>query len=61
MEKLLLRPLEAAEIISVGKSTIYNLIATKTIKSVRIGRSVRIPVDDLKEWIREQSGKTEHN
>ncbi len=56
MDKLLLRPMEAAEIISVSRSRIYELVANKSIKSLRIGRSVRIHIDDLKAWIKEQTG-----
>ncbi len=61
MEKLLLRPTEAAELISVSRSRIYELLANKTIKSIRIGRSVRVPMDDLKAWIIEQAGDSDHS
>ncbi len=61
MEKLLLRPTEAAELISVSRSRIYELLANKTINSIRIGRSVRVPLDDLKAWVKEQTGDSEHS
>lgn len=54
MERLLIRPLEAAEIIGVGRTTIYEMLSTGVLPSVRIGRSLRIPVDKLREWAEQQ-------
>lgn len=51
MDKLLLRPMEAAELIGVGRSKIYELLANGTIPSVRIDKSVRVPAIALKEWV----------
>jgi excisionase family DNA binding protein len=61
-ERLLIRPADAFEIIGVSRSTGYALIAAKDIPSVKIGRSIRIPVDQLHTWIenkvREAIGQT---
>ena len=54
MEKLLLKPMEAAEILGIGRSRMYEMLAQGELPSIRIGRSVRIPVDALQLWIREQ-------
>jgi excisionase family DNA binding protein len=54
MEKLLLRPVEAAEAIGIGRSKVYELIARGDLPSVRIGASVRVPVDALRAWIARQ-------
>ena len=51
MNKLLLRPAEAAEAIGIGRSKVYDLIASGDLPSIRIGGSVRVPVDELKDWI----------
>jgi excisionase family DNA binding protein len=51
MDKLLLRPAEAAEAIGIGRSKIYELLARGELPSVRIGSSIRVPVDRLREWI----------
>jgi len=51
MEKLLLRPNEAAELLGVGRSTIYALLASGDVPSVRVGRSVRLPLEALKQWV----------
>src|SRR5438093_10413669 len=45
MDRLLLRPTEAADLIGVGRSKVYELIAKGDIPSLRIGSSVRVPVD----------------
>ncbi len=54
MEKLLLKPMEAAEMLGIGRSRTYEMLAQGELPSIRIGRSVRIPVDALQLWIREQ-------
>ena len=51
MDKLLLKPSEVSELTGVGKSKTYELIAAGVIPSVRIGRSVRVPADQLRRWI----------
>ncbi|MGH9011866.1 MAG: helix-turn-helix domain-containing protein [Acidimicrobiia bacterium] len=47
MEKLLFTPEEAAERLSVGRSTVYELISAGRLHSVRIGASRRIPAAAL--------------
>jgi excisionase family DNA binding protein len=44
MEKLLLSPAEAAEVLGVGRSRVYDLMRTRQLTSVRIGKSRRVPV-----------------
>ena len=41
MERLLLRPREAAALLGLGRSTVYELIASGAIPSLTIGRSRR--------------------
>jgi excisionase family DNA binding protein len=43
-QKLLVRPVEAATMLSVSRSSIYELIASGAVPSVRIGRMIRVPV-----------------
>ena len=45
MEKLLLRPVEAAEVIGIGRSKVYELLSSGELPSIRVGASVRVPVD----------------
>lgn len=54
MDKLLLRPVEAAEAIGISRTKIYELLARGDLPSVRIGASVRVPVDALRAWIARQ-------
>ncbi|WP_426506707.1 helix-turn-helix domain-containing protein [Dactylosporangium sp. McL0621] len=51
MEKLLLTATEAAEVLNVGKSTVYDLIRLQVLKSVKLGRSRRIPMDACRELV----------
>ena len=55
MERLLLRPTEAAEMTGLGRSKMYELIAKGVVPSVRIGKSVRVPVEALREWVKAQT------
>jgi len=50
--KLLLTVEEVAHLTSLGRSTVYNLLARGEIPSITIGRSRRIPVEGLRLWIR---------
>jgi excisionase family DNA binding protein len=54
MEKMLLKPTEAAEVIGLGRSKTYELISKGLIPSVRIGKSVRVPVAALRNWVEQQ-------
>lgn len=54
MEKLLLRPMECAELLGIGRSRTYDLLATGELKSIRLGRSIRVPVAALREWVENQ-------
>lgn len=55
MEKMLLRPVEVAELLGIGRSKTYELIGSGTIPSIRIGTSVRVPMESLKAWVALQS------
>jgi len=50
----LLRIAEAAELLSVGRSTVYQLVSANAVLVVRVGRLVRIPRDALLRWIEDQ-------
>lgn len=51
MEPLLLRPEEAARLLDLGRSTLYQLIGGGELPSVTIGRARRIPLAALRAWI----------
>lgn len=54
MEKLLLKPKEAAEAIGVGRTKLYQLVKANQIPSCRVGNSIRIPVAGLHALIEKQ-------
>ena len=54
MDRLLLRPAEAAEAIGVSRSRMYELLASGDVPSIRVGRTVRVPVAALQAWIAER-------
>jgi excisionase family DNA binding protein len=49
--KLLLTVPEAAESLGCGKSTLYGLLTAGKLRSVHVGRSRRIPLSALEEFI----------
>lgn len=51
VEKLLLSPEEAAEILGVTRSTIYDLMRMRILASIKIGRRRLVPVQACKEMV----------
>ena len=47
----LLTVARAAEILSIGESTVYQLIQTGELECVRMGRSIRLDPEDLLRFI----------
>jgi excisionase family DNA binding protein len=56
VERLALRPIETAEAMGLCRSQVYRMLQKGELPSIRIGRSVRVPVDRLKEWIERKAG-----
>jgi excisionase family DNA binding protein len=54
MEKLLLRASEVSEILGVGRSKAYQMMSSGLLPVVRIGKSVRVPVAQLRDWLANQ-------
>lgn len=55
MEQLLLKPMECAQALGLGRSKMYELLATGEIETIRLGpRSIRIPYRALSEWVESQ-------
>ncbi|HUR17499.1 MAG TPA: helix-turn-helix domain-containing protein [Acidimicrobiales bacterium] len=48
---LLLRPEEAAAVLGIGRSTLYELLAAGAVESVLIGKSRRVPVAALDDYV----------
>ena len=52
---LLVRVEEAARILSLGRSKIYELLASGELPSVTIGTARRIPLAALQTWVTERT------
>ena len=51
MEKLLLSPGEAAAVLGIGRSRVFELMRDRELLSVRIGRSRRVPVAAIRSYV----------
>lgn len=51
MRPILLKLDEAAKLASIGRTKAYSLVSSGEWPSVRIGRAVRVPYEDLREWV----------
>jgi excisionase family DNA binding protein len=51
MDRELLRAEEAARVLGVGRSKVFEMLRAGELPVVRMGRSVRIPRRALIEWI----------
>lgn len=51
MDRLLYTPEEAADLLGIGRSRLYDLIRTRDLDSVKIGRSRRISASALTDYV----------
>jgi excisionase family DNA binding protein len=51
LARLLLRPEEVAKALGVGRTMVFELIRTGELRSVKIGKSRRIPTAAMHEYI----------
>ena len=51
MDTLLLKPLDAARVLGIGRSKLFELLAAGELPVVRIGHCTRIPAADLARWV----------
>lgn len=54
MERLFLKPAEAAQAIGVGRTMFYRLVKAGVIPSCRVSKSIRISVAALRAWAEAQ-------
>ena len=45
---------ETARLLKLGRTTCYELIARGELPTVRVGRSVRVPAEALRAWVRDR-------
>jgi excisionase family DNA binding protein len=49
--RLLLRPEEVAKALAIGRTGVFELIRTGELRSVKIGKSRRIPAEAVVEYV----------
>jgi excisionase family DNA binding protein len=54
----LLRPSDAAELLSVRPSWIYEAVRTNRLPCLRVGRHIRFTREMLEAWLADQHGST---
>ena len=60
MDPILLKPAEVARLLGIGRSKVYELIGNRTLKSIRLGKCVRVPAESLHEWVQAQLASSAH-
>jgi excisionase family DNA binding protein len=48
---------EAATVLGIGKTKVYELMASEGLPKVKFGTAVRIPVKALEEWLTQREEK----
>jgi excisionase family DNA binding protein len=51
VEKLLLTPVEAGEVLGISRSHVYELLRAGALRSVKIGGSRRVLAESLREYV----------
>jgi excisionase family DNA binding protein len=54
-EKLLLKADEVARRLSLGRATVYLMMASGELPTFRKGRAVRVPARALEQWLEKQT------
>jgi excisionase family DNA binding protein len=54
VDPLLLTPAQAAKVLSLSRTVVYELIGKNELESIKLGASRRIPVAALQEWVERQ-------
>ena len=55
--RVLLSVEEAAERLDIGRSTFYELIRSRQIRTIHVGRLRKVPVESLREFVDRQSAQ----
>jgi excisionase family DNA binding protein len=56
-ERMLLKAAEVARRLSFARSTVYSMMATGELETIRKGRAVRVPVESVTRWIESHTGQ----
>jgi excisionase family DNA binding protein len=58
MERLAYRVPEAAAVLGISRTKAYALIAARQLPVIRMGKSMRVPAEGLRDWVRRQTRPT---
>lgn len=61
MEKLAISIEEFASMVGIGRSKAYQLSRSEGFPQIRLGKRIVIPVDQLKDWLMQNSQKMIEN
>jgi excisionase family DNA binding protein len=61
MDKLLLKPVEAAHVLGIGRTKLFELLASGELESVQIGHSRRVPRDALDDYLAHLRAEQSHS
>jgi excisionase family DNA binding protein len=53
--RLTLSVAETAEALGIGRNRAYDLVSAGVIPSVRLGRSIRVPIQTLEAWLQKEA------
>jgi excisionase family DNA binding protein len=56
-EPMLLRPAEAARFLAISPRKLWELTNMREVPFIRIGRSLRYPVEELRSWVTKRMGR----
>lgn len=56
-ERLAYSPTEAAQVLGVSRPTVYTLIRRADFPAFKVGNRTLIPVEGLRDWVRDQAEK----
>jgi len=59
MDKLLLKVHEAADLLGISRAKMYELLAEGSIPAIRVGSSLRVPVQQLQQWVNDRGAVAE--
>jgi len=52
---------EVADILHIGRSTVFTLIKQGKLESIRLGRSRRVPIDAMQEYVNDLLSESRSN
>jgi excisionase family DNA binding protein len=60
-QRIALRPRDLVNLLGLSRSTVYAALARGTIRSVRVGNAILIPVEVIRELLERREGGTRVN